>query len=94
MNVTIPKSVEDLVRRKIEEGRYTTEAEVVTDALRLMDVRQGGRDRARQTARHDRPPLRVLRGRRTARAASRAGATLYEARCLQGRNPRRDVVQR
>ena len=34
MNVTIPKSLEDLVRQKVEEGRYSTEAEVVADALR------------------------------------------------------------
>lgn len=39
MNVTIPKSLEDLVRQKVEEGRYTTEAEVVADALRLMEAR-------------------------------------------------------
>ena len=39
MNVTIPKSLEDLVRQKVEEGRYTTEAEVVADALRLMEPR-------------------------------------------------------
>ena len=39
MNVTIPKSLEDLVRQKDEEGRYSTEAEVVADALRLMQAR-------------------------------------------------------
>jgi len=39
MNVTIPKSLEDLVRQKVEEGRYSTEAEVVADALRLMKAR-------------------------------------------------------
>lgn len=39
MNVTIPKSLEDLVRQKVEEGEYATEAEVVADALRLMDAR-------------------------------------------------------
>ena len=39
MNVTIPKSLEDLVRQKVEEGRYSTEAEVVADALRLMQAR-------------------------------------------------------
>jgi putative addiction module CopG family antidote len=39
MNVTIPKSLEDLVRQKVEEGRYSTEAEVVAYALRLMQAR-------------------------------------------------------
>lgn len=39
MNVTIPKGLEELVRQKVEEGRYSTEDEVVADALRLMQVR-------------------------------------------------------
>jgi putative addiction module CopG family antidote len=39
MNVTIPRSLEDLIRQKVEEGRYSTEAEVVADALRLMQAR-------------------------------------------------------
>ncbi len=39
MEIAIPKSLEALVRRKVEEGYYTTEAEVVADALRLMQVR-------------------------------------------------------
>lgn len=39
MDIAIPKSLEALVRRKVEEGHYTTEAEVVADALRLMQVR-------------------------------------------------------
>jgi Arc/MetJ-type ribon-helix-helix transcriptional regulator len=39
MEITIPKSLEALVRRKVEEGHDSTEAEVVADALRLMQVR-------------------------------------------------------
>ncbi|HQZ38690.1 MAG TPA: hypothetical protein PLH72_06590 [Vicinamibacterales bacterium] len=39
MEVAIPKSLEALVRRKVKEGHYSTEDEVVADALRLMDVR-------------------------------------------------------
>lgn len=39
MEIAIPKSLEALVRRKVEEGHYSTEAEVVADALRLMHVR-------------------------------------------------------
>lgn len=39
MNVTIPKSLEALVREKVEQGRYSTEDEVVADALRLMQAR-------------------------------------------------------
>jgi Arc/MetJ-type ribon-helix-helix transcriptional regulator len=38
MEIAIPRSLEALVRRKVE-GHYTTEAEVVADALRLMQVR-------------------------------------------------------
>jgi antitoxin ParD1/3/4 len=39
MEIAIPKSLEALVRRKVEDGHYSTEAEVVADALRLMQVR-------------------------------------------------------
>jgi putative addiction module CopG family antidote len=39
MDITIPKSLEELVRRKVEEGHYSTEDEVVADALRLMQAR-------------------------------------------------------
>jgi putative addiction module CopG family antidote len=39
MDVTIPKSLEALVRQKVDEGRYSTEDEVVADALRLMQAR-------------------------------------------------------
>jgi putative addiction module CopG family antidote len=39
MEIAIPKSLEALVRRKVEEGYYSTEEEVVADALRLMQVR-------------------------------------------------------
>ena len=39
MDVTIPKSLEALVRRKVDEGLYSTEEEVVGDALRLMQAR-------------------------------------------------------
>jgi hypothetical protein len=36
MEVAIPKSLEALVRRKVEEGHYSNEHEVVADALRLI----------------------------------------------------------
>lgn len=39
MEVTIPKSLEALVRQKVEDGHYSTEDEVVADALRLMQAR-------------------------------------------------------
>jgi putative addiction module CopG family antidote len=39
MDITIPKSLEALVRRKVDEGHYSTEEEVVADALRLMQAR-------------------------------------------------------
>jgi putative addiction module CopG family antidote len=39
MEIAIPQSLEALVRRKVEEGHYSTEAEVVADALRMMQAR-------------------------------------------------------
>lgn len=39
MDITVPKSLEALVRRKVDEGHYSTEDEVVVDALRLMQAR-------------------------------------------------------
>ena len=39
MDVTVPKSLEALIRRKVDEGHYSTEDEVVADALRLMQAR-------------------------------------------------------
>jgi len=39
MEMAIPKSLEALVRREVEEGHYSSEEEVVADALRLMQVR-------------------------------------------------------
>jgi putative addiction module CopG family antidote len=39
VEVAIPRSPEALVRRKVEEGHYSTEDEVVADALRLMQAR-------------------------------------------------------
>jgi len=39
MDITIPKSLEALIRRKVDEGHYSTEDEVVADALRLMQAR-------------------------------------------------------
>lgn len=39
MEIAIPKSLEALVRRKVEEGHYSTEEAVVADALRLMQLR-------------------------------------------------------
>ena len=38
MDITIPKSLEALVRRKVDAGHYSTEDEVVADALRLMQA--------------------------------------------------------
>jgi putative addiction module CopG family antidote len=39
MDIIIPKSLEALVRRKVDEGHYSTEDEVVADALRLLQAR-------------------------------------------------------
>lgn len=49
MEVAIPKSLEALARRKVEEGPHTSEAEVVADAVRLTQMRDAAtkRDRLR-----------------------------------------------
>jgi putative addiction module CopG family antidote len=39
MDITIPKSLEALIRRKVDEGHYSTEDEVVADALHMMQAR-------------------------------------------------------
>jgi putative addiction module CopG family antidote len=39
MDVTLPKSLEALIRRKVDDGHYSTEDEVVADALRLIQAR-------------------------------------------------------
>jgi antitoxin ParD1/3/4 len=39
MNVTIPKNLEGLIRQKVADGQYSTEDEVVADALRMMQAR-------------------------------------------------------
>lgn len=39
MDIAIPKSLEALIRLKVAEGHYSSEAEVVADALRLMQLR-------------------------------------------------------
>jgi putative addiction module CopG family antidote len=39
MEIPIPKSLEALVRRKVEDGHHSTEDEVIADALRLMQAR-------------------------------------------------------
>jgi len=68
MNVTIPKSLEGLVREKVVEGRYSSEDEVVADALRLMQARDAAVDikRARLKDAIDRGYDDVAAGRVTA----------------------------
>ena len=44
MNVTLTPELEQLVRSKVESGRYQSESEVVRDALRQMEL--GDEDRA------------------------------------------------
>jgi antitoxin ParD1/3/4 len=41
MNINLPPDLEDLVRRKIASGLYTSASEVVCEALRLMDEKDG-----------------------------------------------------
>jgi putative addiction module CopG family antidote len=39
MNVTLPAHVEELIRRKVESGRYASEGAVVEEAIRLLEER-------------------------------------------------------
>jgi putative addiction module CopG family antidote len=39
VDITVPKSLAALVCRKVDEGHYSTEDEVVADALRLIQAR-------------------------------------------------------
>jgi antitoxin ParD1/3/4 len=38
MNVSLTPQLEDLVRRKVDSGQYTSASEVVREALRLLDA--------------------------------------------------------
>jgi antitoxin ParD1/3/4 len=38
MNVSLTPQLEELVRRKVDSGRYTSASEVVREALRLLDA--------------------------------------------------------
>jgi len=49
MNVSLTRQLQLLVRRKVASGLYTSAAEVVREALRLLD----GRDRGRATLRRE-----------------------------------------
>jgi antitoxin ParD1/3/4 len=37
MNVSLPAQLEELVKRKVASGRYSSASEVVREALRLLD---------------------------------------------------------
>ena len=47
MNVSLTPKLEELVYQKVRDGRYRTASEVVREALRLFEEREGGS--------HDRP---------------------------------------
>ena len=38
LNVSLTPQLEELVRRKVDSGRYTSATEVVREALRLLDA--------------------------------------------------------
>lgn len=40
LNVSLPPQLEELVRRRVESGRYESASEVVREALRLLDERE------------------------------------------------------
>ena len=71
MDVTIPKSLEALVRRKVDDGHYSTEDEVVADALRLMQARDAVTE-IKRLKMEDGAPMGIG-GATLAAAAMRAG---------------------
>lgn len=44
MNVSLTPQLEELVRRKVDSGRYTSASEVVREALRLLDAYEAVRE--------------------------------------------------
>jgi antitoxin ParD1/3/4 len=41
MNVSLTPQLEDLIRKKVDSGRYGSASEVVREAVRLLDVYEG-----------------------------------------------------
>ncbi|MCW7540239.1 type II toxin-antitoxin system ParD family antitoxin [Aquabacterium sp. A7-Y] len=82
MNVNLTPQLEELVRRKVSSGMYTSASEVVREALRLMDekdqLREAQLDQLRQDIRegqHSGPatawdPEDIKRAGRAQRTAS------------------------
>lgn len=44
LNVSLTPQLEQLVRRKVDSGRYTSASEVVREALRLLDAYESVRE--------------------------------------------------
>jgi antitoxin ParD1/3/4 len=40
MSITLPTEMADLVRAKVESGRYASESEVIREGLRALDQRE------------------------------------------------------
>ncbi len=53
MNVSLTPQLEDLVRRKVDSGLYTSASEVVREALRLLDAFESVRASALANLRAD-----------------------------------------
>ena len=44
MNVSLTPQLEELVRKRVDSGRYTSASEVVREALRLLDAYEAVRE--------------------------------------------------
>ena len=53
MNVFLTPQLEELVRRKVDSGQYTSASEVVSEALRLLDAFESVRASALDKLRAD-----------------------------------------
>jgi antitoxin ParD1/3/4 len=53
MNVSLTPQLEELVRKKVDSGRYTSASEVVREALRLLDAYESVRESSLAKLRKD-----------------------------------------
>ncbi len=49
MNVSLPPTLEEFTRKKVESGLYDSPGEVIREALRLMHVRDQNSEALRQS---------------------------------------------
>lgn len=91
MNVSLTPELERLVSRRVASGRYGSASEVVREALRLLEEREGFRQARLDQLRHEvRAGVRALdRGESILFDEKTAGAIKREGRRRLSRQSRR-----